>query len=135
MNGNDVATRFTSWTCSTRYAEQYVDAVNWAAEQDWFTGNVGLAGRSYHSMTQPPVAVRKPPALKCLLMGRSDTTTTGIREGQFVPTARHLFPVVPGWEGSGVVEQVGFAVRDFEPGRPVYGFFGHDYILDGAYAE
>lgn len=58
-----------------------------------------------------------------------------IRQGQFLPSARHMFPVVPGWEGAGVVERTGTAVRGVEPGQPVYGMFRHDYIRDGTYAE
>ena len=53
---------------STRDVDHYEDAINFIAEMDWCTGKVGLAGLSYHSMTQPAVAVRKPAALTCLLM-------------------------------------------------------------------
>ncbi|PWN51796.1 acyl esterase [Violaceomyces palustris] len=53
---------------SARDADHYADAVEWAANQPWSTGKVGLAGLSYHSMTQPPVAARKPKGLACLLM-------------------------------------------------------------------
>jgi NADPH2:quinone reductase len=58
-----------------------------------------------------------------------------IRQGTFVPMARHIFPIVPGWEGAGVIEQVALSVRNLEPGQPVYGMFRHDYIGDGSYAE
>ncbi|CDP86686.1 MULTISPECIES: NADP-dependent oxidoreductase [Mycolicibacterium] len=58
-----------------------------------------------------------------------------IRQGTFVPMARHIFPIVPGWEGAGVIEQTGMAVRGLEPGQPVYGLFRRDYIGDGTYAE
>jgi NADPH:quinone reductase-like Zn-dependent oxidoreductase len=58
-----------------------------------------------------------------------------IRQGTFVSMARHIFPIVPGWEGAGVIEQVGMAVRGLQPGQAVYGMFRHDYIRDGSYAE
>ena len=38
--------------------------IAWAAEQPWCDGNVVLFGTSYYGMTQPLVAVRRPPALK-----------------------------------------------------------------------
>ncbi|MFF2050596.1 CocE/NonD family hydrolase [Leifsonia sp. NPDC058194] len=48
--------------------EQDVDdhqaVIAWAAAQPWCNGEVVLFGTSYYGMTQPLVAVRKPPALK-----------------------------------------------------------------------
>ena len=38
--------------------------IAWAAAQPWCDGNVVLFGTSYYGMTQPLVAVRRPPALK-----------------------------------------------------------------------
>ena len=39
-------------------------AIAWAAAQPWCDGRVALFGTSYYGMTQPLVAVRRPPALK-----------------------------------------------------------------------
>ena len=50
------------------FGAQDVDAharcIAWAAEQPWCDGRVVLFGTSYYGMTQPLVAVRRPPALK-----------------------------------------------------------------------
>jgi len=58
-----------------------------------------------------------------------------IRQGQFVPRARHHFPIVLGLEGAGFVEEIGVSGSPFERGQAVYGFFLHDYVGDGTYAE
>ncbi|MHB8884140.1 MAG: CocE/NonD family hydrolase [Methylovirgula sp.] len=44
--------------------EDHAQAIAWAAAQDWCDGNVVLFGTSYYGMTQPLVAVKKPPALR-----------------------------------------------------------------------
>jgi putative CocE/NonD family hydrolase len=43
------------------------DAIEWAAVQDWSTGNVGLNGVSYLCMTQWPVAAMNPPHCKAII--------------------------------------------------------------------
>lgn len=58
-----------------------------------------------------------------------------IRRGSFATKGRHFFPVVLGWEGAGVVEKIGVSGSHFRVGDSVYGFFRHDYIGDGTYAE
>ncbi|MTD52884.1 NADP-dependent oxidoreductase [Amycolatopsis pithecellobii] len=58
-----------------------------------------------------------------------------IRQGQFVPRGRHIFPLVLGLEGAGTVEEIGISGSPFELGQAVYGFFMHDYVGDGTYAE
>ena len=44
--------------------DDHARAIAWAAEQPWCNGDVVLFGTSYYGMTQPLVAVRRPPALK-----------------------------------------------------------------------
>jgi uncharacterized protein len=44
--------------------EDHARCIAWAAEQPWCDGNVVLFGTSYYGMTQPLVAVRRPPALR-----------------------------------------------------------------------
>ncbi len=39
-------------------------AIAWAAEQPWCNGDVVMFGTSYYGMSQPLVAVKRPPALK-----------------------------------------------------------------------
>lgn len=46
-----------------------------------------------------------------------------------------FFPVVPGWDVSGVVEQVGPAVTTLVPGDEVYGYVRKDAVHGGTYAE
>lgn len=50
------------------FSDQDVDdheaVIAWAAEQPWCNGEVVLYGISYYGMTQPMVALRRPPALK-----------------------------------------------------------------------
>lgn len=42
------------------------DLVEWAAEQPWSDGNVGMVGISYFAMTQLEAAVEQPPHLKAI---------------------------------------------------------------------
>lgn len=43
------------------------DLVEWAAEQPWSDGNVGMVGISYFAMTQMEAAVERPPHLKAIM--------------------------------------------------------------------
>ena len=45
------------------------------------------------------------------------------------------FPVIPGWDVSGVVERVGAGVSEFAPGDEVIGYIRQDILHHGAYAE
>ena len=47
--------------------EDHLAVIAWAAEQPWCDGDVVLYGISYYGMTQPVVALRRPPALRGLL--------------------------------------------------------------------
>ncbi|QXG75236.1 NADP-dependent oxidoreductase [Modestobacter sp. L9-4] len=59
----------------------------------------------------------------------------GIREGHLTGMFPHHFPIVPGWDVSGVVERVGPAVVDFAPGDEVYGYVRRDDVQGGTTAE
>lgn len=48
-------------------------AIAWAAGQPWCDGNVVLFGTSYYAVTQPLVAVRRPPALKAFFCNELTT--------------------------------------------------------------
>ena len=45
------------------------------------------------------------------------------------------FPVIPGWDVAGVVEQVGAGVSEFAPGDEVIGYIRQHILHHGAYAE
>ncbi|HEV2633676.1 MAG TPA: CocE/NonD family hydrolase [Actinocrinis sp.] len=52
---------------SVQEAEDYYDAIEWAATQPWSNGNIGLWGMSYLAMTQHNVASLQPPHLKAMI--------------------------------------------------------------------
>jgi predicted acyl esterase len=53
-------------------AEDYYDAIEWAATQPWSNGNVGLWGMSYYAMSQHNVASLRPPHLKAMIAMGTD---------------------------------------------------------------
>jgi predicted acyl esterase len=57
---------------SKQEATDYYDAIQWAAEQPWSDGNVGLYGASYLATIQWNVAALRPPALKAIAPLASD---------------------------------------------------------------
>ncbi|WP_028810313.1 NADP-dependent oxidoreductase [Streptomyces flavidovirens] len=46
-----------------------------------------------------------------------------------------VFPVIPGWDVAGVVEQAGAAVTEFAPGDEVIGYVREDFVSRGTFAE
>jgi predicted acyl esterase len=48
-------------------AIDFYDAIEWAGNQSWSSGNVGTSGISYFAMTQWLVAGLKPPSLKAMI--------------------------------------------------------------------
>ena len=73
-------------------AQAYYDAIEWAGEQSWSNGNVGLWGMSYYAMNQHAVASLKPPHLKAMIAIVTDADlyeevmyTGGILNEEFFP--------------------------------------------------
>ncbi len=58
-----------------------------------------------------------------------------LRGGGLAAAFPHIFPVVPGWDAAGRVEQVGPAVTGHAVGDPVLAYCRQDYVGGGAYAE
>ncbi len=52
---------------SHKEALDFYDSIEWAAQQDWCTGNVGMTGISYYAMSQWRVAALAPPPLKAFV--------------------------------------------------------------------
>ncbi|HLL35457.1 MAG TPA: NADP-dependent oxidoreductase [Streptomyces sp.] len=57
------------------------------------------------------------------------------REGYLDGILEPVFPVVPGWDVSGVVVRPGPAVAEFSPGDEVLGYVREDFLSRGTFAE
>ena len=58
-----------------------------------------------------------------------------LMSGGLDPVMDVRFPVVPGWDVSGVVEAVGFDTPEFSPGDDVLAYARKDYVHGGTFAE
>ncbi len=58
-----------------------------------------------------------------------------VREGYLDGLMDAVFPVVPGWDVSGVVEQVGLDTPEFAVGDEVFGYVRKDVVGGGTTAE
>jgi putative CocE/NonD family hydrolase len=54
-------------TMSAGTSEAFFDVVEWASEQDWSSGKVGLLGISYFAGSQWRVAARRPKGLAAII--------------------------------------------------------------------
>ncbi|KAK4936722.1 hypothetical protein LTR10_022446 [Elasticomyces elasticus] len=70
-------------TMSRGTSEAFFDVIEWAAEQEWSSGKVGLLGISYFAGTQWRVAARQPKGLSALIPweGMSDYYRDRVRHG------------------------------------------------------
>ncbi|KAF2192027.1 X-Pro dipeptidyl-peptidase protein [Zopfia rhizophila CBS 207.26] len=70
-------------TISRGTSEAFFDIVEWATEQPWSSGKVGLLGISYYADSQWRVAARKPKGLTCMIPweGMSDYYRDRCRHG------------------------------------------------------
>ncbi|MER5993460.1 MULTISPECIES: NADP-dependent oxidoreductase [Streptomyces] len=57
------------------------------------------------------------------------------REGHLEPVLQAVFPVIPGWDVSGVVVRPGVAVPEFAVGDEVIGYVREDFLSRGTFAE
>ena len=76
-------------TMSRGTSEAFFDVVEWAAEQSWSSGSVGLLGISYYAGSQWRVAARKPKGLKAIVPweGMSDYYRDRCRHGGILSNA------------------------------------------------
>ncbi|GHD23956.1 NADPH:quinone reductase [Streptomyces violarus] len=58
-----------------------------------------------------------------------------VREGYLDAILEPVFPVVPGWDVSGVVVRPGVAVSEFDVGDEVIGYVREDFLSRGTFAE
>jgi putative CocE/NonD family hydrolase len=66
----DTRGRFNSegdFYCFRDESQDGYDTVDWAAQQPWSDGNVGMYGASYMGATQWLAAIARPPHLKCIV--------------------------------------------------------------------
>ncbi|KAI9732768.1 MAG: hypothetical protein M1834_003706 [Cirrosporium novae-zelandiae] len=70
-------------TMSRGTSEAFFDVVEWASEQAWSSGKVGLLGISYYAGSQWRVAARQPKGLSCIIPweGMSDYYRDRCRHG------------------------------------------------------
>lgn len=73
---------------SARETRDYYACIEWAGEQSWSSGKVGLLGVSYYAMNQWQVAALRPPHLAaiCPFEGASDLYRDGTRHGGIMCT-------------------------------------------------
>ncbi|KAJ5139931.1 hypothetical protein N7448_003339 [Penicillium atrosanguineum] len=73
--------KLDTMSCGT--SDAFFDVVEWAAEQSWSSGKVGLLGISYYAGSQWRVAARQPKGLSCIIPweGMSDYYRDRCRHG------------------------------------------------------
>lgn len=73
---------------SPREAQDFYDCIEWAAQQPWSNGKIGLAGVSYYASIQWIVAGKRPPHLAaiCPFEGFSDFYRDVVRHGGMLNT-------------------------------------------------
>ena len=72
-------------------ADGFFDVVEWAAEQPWSSGKVGLLGISYYAGTQWRVAARKPKGLAAMIPweGLRTSENINITDHSLIRWGRH----------------------------------------------
>lgn len=91
----------------TRDGQDGYDFIEWAAQQYWCNGNVGLAGNSAIAMVQWRIAAQQPPHLKaiCPWEGTSDIYRESIFEGG-IPALDFPEGIVARTVGTGYIDDM-----------------------------
>ncbi|MDQ4139653.1 MAG: NADP-dependent oxidoreductase [Bacteroidota bacterium] len=58
-----------------------------------------------------------------------------VREGYLKDYLTHAFPIIPGWDVAGIVEDRGFSARRFSVGEAVYAYARRPVVQYGTFAE
>ena len=58
-----------------------------------------------------------------------------VREGHLKSFLPYLFPIIPGWDVAGIVEERGFSARRFNVGNEVYAYARRPMVHFGTFAE
>ncbi|MFA4966559.1 MAG: CocE/NonD family hydrolase [Thermoleophilia bacterium] len=106
----DVRGKFASegrWQPVVHEAADGWDTLDWVAAQPWCDGNIGMAGESYHGITQWAVAALGHPNLRCIAPGNAtpDPYSMTYRGGAFVLPMALWTSVM---EGRGIADPSGF---------------------------
>ncbi|KAF4627830.1 hypothetical protein G7Y89_g10321 [Cudoniella acicularis] len=103
-------------TMSAATSEGFFDVVEWAADQPWSNGKVGLLGISYYAESQWRVAARKPRGLAAIIPweGMSDYHRDRVRHGGILSDKFIRF----WWNAQVVVNQYGRPRREGSPFPP-----------------
>lgn len=116
-------------TMSSGTCDAFVDVIEWAAEQAWSTGKVGLLGISYYAGSQWRVAARKPKGLSAMIPweGMSDYYRDRCRHGGILSNAFIKF----WWNRQVITNQYGRPGRAASNWGPdtVEGDLGADELL------
>jgi len=70
-------------TMSDQTSSDFAECIEWAADQEWSSGKIGLLGISYYGGSQWRVAARKPKGLTCIIPweGMTDYYRDRVRHG------------------------------------------------------
>lgn len=121
-------------TMSSGTSECFFDVVEWAAEQPWSSGKVGLLGISYYAGSQWRVAARKPKGLAAIIPweGMADYYRDRCRHGGILSSKFIGF----WWNRQVLVNQYGLPGRsklEFTAGKP--GARGQEDTIEGDLPE
>ena len=113
----DVRGRFESegeYETYTNEADDGYDTVQWAAEQAWSDGNVGMFGLSYMAQCCLLAASRRPPALRAIAVLESPDNATG---GDRYRGGALSLGVLAGWAMNTIVPAAVLRAAQSDPSR------------------
>jgi NADPH:quinone reductase-like Zn-dependent oxidoreductase len=95
-----------------------------------------FGGREQLELLDLPVPKVPPDAVRIRVVAAGvNPVDWKLREGRLEPRFPHVFPVVPGWDAAGVVDEIGPGVVEFAPGDEVIAYCRKHFIGEGTYAD